>query len=89
MNKQYIPVNTDLVDDLEHYASDHISVEIDYADTTGTQQEMRGKIANVFTRDHQEFLTMEDSRQIRLDQIRSVKPLNLKQAADGVRQNPI
>jgi transcriptional antiterminator Rof (Rho-off) len=75
LKKEYRPVDTDLVDDLEHYAVDHLSVEITYSDQEGMQQEMRGKIATVFTENHQEFLTMEDERQIRLDQIIQVKRL--------------
>ncbi len=70
--KKYVPVDTDLVDNLEHYASDKIHVQIHYKDHTGTAQEMRGLIGDVYTKEHQEFLKMVDGREIRLDQITEV-----------------
>ncbi len=68
----YKPVDTDLVDDLEHFAVDKIHVRIVYLDQTQTREEMRGHIAEVYTKDHQEFLRMGDKREIRLDQIMEV-----------------
>ncbi|MDR3608137.1 MAG: hypothetical protein P4M08_12245 [Oligoflexia bacterium] len=65
----YKPVDTDLIDDLEHFASDRIHVRIVYLDHTQTRVELRGHIAEVFTKDHQEFLRMDDKREVRLDQI--------------------
>ena len=67
--KPYKPIDTDVVDNLEHYALDRIHVRIQYLDHTSTQQELRGKIAEVFTTNHEEFLKMDDGRQMRLDQI--------------------
>ena len=77
----YIPVDTDLVDDLEHFATDQIHVRIVFLDHTSTRAEMRGHIAEVYTREHQEFLKMADAREVRLDQILEVhtdKPHYLK-----------
>lgn len=72
--KPYRPIDTDRVDDLEHFAVDKIHVRIIYNDHTGARQELRGKIAEVFTREHQEFLRMEDGRELRLDQLAEVHP---------------
>ncbi len=72
--KPYTPINTDMVDDLEHYALDKIRVMIEFVDHSGTAEKMNGLIGEVFTKDHAEFLRMSDGRTIRLDQIRSVAP---------------
>ncbi len=69
MNSTYKPVDTDLVDDLEHFAVDKIHVRIVYKDHQSARSEMRGNIAEVYTKEHQEFLRMADQRELRLDQI--------------------
>ena len=68
----YKPVDTDLVDDLEHFAVDKIHVRIAFLDHTAERAELRGHIAEVFTKEHQEFLRMSDGREMRLDQILEV-----------------
>lgn len=75
-SKPYIPIDTDMVDNLEHYASDKIRVRISYVDHTGTAEEMNGLIADVYTKDHAEFLRMDDGRTLRLDQITAAQPHN-------------
>jgi len=72
MTTPYKPVDTDLVDDLEHFAVDKIHVRIVFHDHSGTREELRGHIAEVFTKEHQEFLRMNDGREMRLDQIEEV-----------------
>jgi hypothetical protein len=72
--KPYIPIDTDLVDDLEHFAVDRIHVRIQYIDHTSTHKELRGTIAEIFTANHEEFLKMQDGRAMRLDQIVQVLP---------------
>ena len=72
--KPYIPVDTDLVDNLEHYTLDKIRVRISFIDHTGTTDELNGLIAEVYTKDHQEFLRMDDGREMRLDQIKETVP---------------
>jgi hypothetical protein len=68
----YKSADTDLVDDLEHFAVDKIHVRIIYLDHTKTREELGGLIAEVYTKDHAEFLRMEDGRTLRLDQVREV-----------------
>ena len=65
----YKPVDTDLVDNLEHYAVDKIRVLVRYRESDGGENELNGLIQEVFTKDHAEFLRMEDGRTMRLDQI--------------------
>jgi hypothetical protein len=72
MTTPYKTVDTDLIDDLEHFAVDKIHVRIVFLDHSGTQTELRGHIAEVFTKDHGEFLRMSDGREMRLDQILEV-----------------
>jgi len=72
MTTPYKPVDTDLVDDLEHFAVDQIHVRIVYLDHTSTHAELRGHIAEVYTKEHQEFLKMNDGREMRLDAILEV-----------------
>lgn len=69
----YIPIDTDLVDNIHHYSADHIHVRIDYKDRDGEVKQMRGFIADVYTtKDSEEYLKMMDGRSIRLDQIVTV-----------------
>ncbi len=70
----YKPVDTDLVDDLEHFSIDKIHVRLVYLDRTETRAELRGGIAEVYTKKHKEFLRMDDGRVLRLDQILEVHP---------------
>lgn len=75
--KPYQPIDTDLVDDIQHYSSDHIHVTIHFKDRDGSKKEIRGFIADVYTTEsHEEFLKMEDGRTLRLDQLLEVIPKN-------------
>ena len=78
--RPYRPVDTDLVDNLEHYALDKIRVTIAFTDHSGTSEEMRGLIGEIYTKDHAEFLKMEDGRTIRLDQLKTVTPHHPEQS---------
>jgi hypothetical protein len=68
----YKPIDTDLVDDLEHYALDKIHVRLVFLDHSATRTEIRGHIAEIYTKEHQEFLRMTDGREMRLDQLLEV-----------------
>jgi hypothetical protein len=72
--KKYVPIDTDVVDNLEHYALDKIRVLIAYTDDAGTSAELNGLIEEVYTKDHAEFLRMEGGRTLRLDQIKTATP---------------
>jgi hypothetical protein len=73
--KPYIPIDTDLVDDIEHFCSDQIHVDIEYKDRDGSPKHMRGFIADVYTtKDSEEYLKMMDGRSIRLDQLIAIVP---------------
>ena len=73
-SKPYVPIDTDMVDNLEHYAVDKIRVKIAYTDHDGETVELNGLIDEVYTKDHQEFLKMEGGRTLRLDQIQTAEP---------------
>lgn len=73
--KPYIPIDTDLVDNIHHYSSDQIHVQIEYLDRDGEVKQMRGHIADVYTtKDSEEYLKMMDGRTLRLDQLVNVIP---------------
>lgn len=73
--KPYVPIDTDVVDNIEHYSSDRIHVTIHYKDRDGSKKEIRGFISDVYTTEsHEEFLKMEDGRTLRLDQLIDVIP---------------
>ena len=73
-DKKYVPIDTDVVDNLEHYALDKIRVRIAYVDESGAAAELNGLIEEVYTKDHAEFLRMEGGRTLRLDQIKTATP---------------
>ncbi len=73
--KPYVPIDTDLVDDIEHYSSDQMHVVIEYKDRDFSTKTMRGFIADVYTtKQSEEFLKMKDGRILRLDQLLKVEP---------------
>jgi transcriptional antiterminator Rof (Rho-off) len=74
VSKPYKPIDTDMVDNLEHYALDKIRVTIEFTDHAGETEQMRGLIEEVYTENHAEFLKMEGGRTLRLDQILSAVP---------------
>ena len=77
--KPYQPIDTDVVDDIEHYSSDHLHVLIEYRDRDGSAKTMRGFIADVYTtEDHEEYLKMVDGRCLRLDQLVHVEATGVK-----------
>jgi hypothetical protein len=79
LTKPYIPIDTDLVDDIQHYSSDKIHVSVDYRDRDGSPKTLRGLIADVYTNaEHEEHLKMVDGRCLRLDQLIKVEPTNEK-----------
>lgn len=80
----YVPIDTDLVDNIEHYSSDQIHVRIDYKDRDGQVKQMRGFIADVYTtKESEEYLKLMDGRTLRLDQLIKVEPKEDKSRADG------
>ncbi|RZA27219.1 MAG: hypothetical protein EOP10_00875 [Proteobacteria bacterium] len=82
--KAYVPIDTDVVDNIEHYSSDQIHVDIEYIDRDGESKHMRGFIADVYTtKESEEFLKMMDGRTLRLDQLVAVVPKPDKSQANG------
>lgn len=75
LSKPYVPIDTDVVDNIQHYSSDHIHVQIEYKDRDGTSRSMRGYIEDVYTNhEHEEHLKLADGRTLRLDQLVDVQP---------------
>lgn len=69
LTKIYEPVACDFTDDLEFASIKKILVDVKYWNTNGELLVCKGRIIDIFTKDKEEFLTMSDLTQIRLDRI--------------------
>jgi Rho-binding antiterminator len=70
----YIPINCDMMDELEAFSTRHVSLRMRVRDDTGHELWIIGKIIDLFTREHAEFCKLTDGREFRLDQILEYSP---------------
>lgn len=67
--RPYRQASCDFTDQLEAYAIHKTHVRL-VALTPGDQrQEMRGRVEEIFTQDHADFIKLQDGRTVRVDQI--------------------
>lgn len=66
---EYKPVGCGFYDELEILAMRRQHVVIDYRDGHGLELQVEGRIDDVFSREGEEFLRLEDGPQLRLDQL--------------------
>jgi Rho-binding antiterminator len=73
----YKPIDCDYYDELALMATKRKKVEIKYKEDDGADQRTEGVISTMETRDHEEFLILENGSEIRLDRLIEVdgKPL--------------
>ena len=76
-NFSYTPINCSYYDELEALATLKRHSVIQYHDIEGNPGTVEGLIIDFKTRDKEEFLVMDDGREIRLDRLVAVngKPL--------------
>lgn len=72
MNSPYQPISCDLHDTLEALAINRRTVSVRFQDATGAVIERRGRIVDVFTHAHAEFMVLETGESVRLDHLVSV-----------------
>ena len=77
MDNQYVPINCSYYDELEILAMHKQACTIEYFDDEQTTKSADGVIADVFSKEKQEFLKLDSGEVIRLDRLISVngKPL--------------
>ena len=68
----YIPINCSYYDELEAIATLRSIVDIAYQLPDGTPHTDRTRIVDLFTRDKEEFMVLENDTTIRLDAILSI-----------------
>jgi Rho-binding antiterminator len=68
-NSDYKPVSCDLSDELEAISVRKQSVLLKIKDAQGAEDWRQGRIDDLFTKDHAEFLKLADGTVIRLDKI--------------------
>ena len=81
MTDAYRPIDCGVHDRLEDLAVRRVLCRIRHrvpsgsgADATGEEVEIEGRIVDVFARDGEELLRMDDGREIRLDRLLVVAP---------------
>ncbi len=65
----YIPINCSYYDELEAIATLRKLVLIHYKDETGAEQEVQARISNLYTRDSEEFIVLDNGLEFRLDRL--------------------
>lgn len=75
--KTYDSVNCDFTDELEFVIIKKLQVELKYWNSKNILHAIRGRIIDIFTKDHEEFLKMSNLTEVRLDRIASVHILNM------------
>jgi len=80
MDSKYKPVNCDSYDELEALSIHREVCKVVFTDDNGERQVENGKIRDIFTNNHVEYLRMHDGKEIRLDKIESVngKPFQMR-----------
>ncbi|MES2801627.1 MAG: hypothetical protein V4654_03995 [Bdellovibrionota bacterium] len=75
--KTYDSVSCDFTDELEFTVIKKLQVELKYWNVKNNLHSIRGRIIDIFTRDHEEYLKMSNLTEVRLDRIASVHILNM------------
>ena len=70
----YRPIDCSVHDRLEHFAVRRTVLSVRFASADGTEQDRDGRIEDLYTRDGAEYLRLDDGTEIRLDQLREVRP---------------
>ncbi len=65
----YIPINCSYYDELEAIATLRKVVTIHFRDQAGIDRQVNAKITNLFTKEKEEFMVLDNGLQIRLDQL--------------------
>ncbi len=73
MEKKYQPINCNVYDQLEAYATLKKEVEISYS-KDNVEVNIRSVIKDLYTRQKEEFLLLDNEQEIRLDHILSITP---------------
>lgn len=68
----YIPINCSYYDELEAAATQRRRVVIAYRDEEGNTQEVETRIKDLYARDKEEFMVLENGLQFRLDRLVSI-----------------
>lgn len=72
MEKKYIPINCDFYDEIEILAMRKSKCKVVYRDKEDIVQTIEGVINNVFSKNKEEFLIVNDELKIRLDRLISI-----------------
>ncbi|AZZ37559.1 hypothetical protein CIK05_12390 [Bdellovibrio sp. qaytius] len=75
--KTYESVACDFTDELEFAVIKKLQVELKYWNSKNLLHSIRGRIIDIFTQNHEEFLQMSNLTKVRLDRIASVHILNV------------
>lgn len=72
MEKKYVPINCDFYDEIEIRAMRRTSCTVVYLAENGESVSIKGIIKNVYSKDKEEFLEMENGLIFRLDRLISL-----------------
>lgn len=75
--KTYESVSCDFTDELEFAILKKLQVELKYWNSKNLLHSIRGRIIDLFTENHEEYLQMSNLTKVRLDHIASVHILNV------------
>ena len=65
----YIPINCSYYDELEAIATLRKTVCIQYKDEAGAELQVEAKITNLYSKDKEEFMVLDNGLEFRLDRL--------------------
>ena len=68
----YVPINCSYYDELEAAATQRRTVRIIYRDEHGKEQELMTRIKDLYARNKEEFMVLENDLEFRLDRLVSI-----------------
>lgn len=83
MAEEYRPISCDFHDELEARATTGQNCQIVYAEEDGGEVTVNDRIADLYTREHEEFVRLAGGKEIRLDRIRRVDGNSLSPETGG------
>jgi Rho-binding antiterminator len=72
----YQPISCSLYDQLELLVMRRQLCSIQYKNFQGTDEEQQTRLVDLFSRNQQEFVRLEEGLEIRLDAVISVRPVS-------------
>lgn len=83
MKTTYQPISCDFYDHIEIFAMRKTTVAIEYRDNTGAVQRLSSRILDTKVANKEEFILLENGREIRMDRLLKINEIEFPQGIKG------